>query len=255
MKIATFNANSIRTRLDIIINWLDEHKADVLCVQETKAQDKDFPISAIQQAGYNCVFKGQKSYNGVAIISPHEIKDVETGLDDEPHDHSRLIKAKIKDIDFINTYVPQGREVENEFYQYKLEWFKRLKKFFKKRYTAKSKVIWTGDLNVAPEEIDVHDPVRLMGHVCFNPDVTKAFYDVADFGFVDLFRLHNKDGKQFTYFDYRARSAVKNAKGWRIDHILATKPLADKCTKCYIDLEPRMMSKPSDHTFLICELH
>jgi exodeoxyribonuclease-3 len=255
MKIATFNANSIRSRLGIILVWLDEHKPDVLCIQETKAQDKDFPINEITSAGYNCTFKGQKSYNGVCIISPHKIENVEIGLDDEPKDESRIIKACINGINIVNTYVPQGREMESEHFQYKLEWFKRLKKYFDKRFTPESNVIWLGDLNVAPEDIDIHDPIGLRGHVCFNEQVTAALYDTMDWGFVDLFRLHNKDAGQYTFWDYRAFGSIKRNIGWRIDHIMATKPLAQKCTSCYVDKIPRMLPQPSDHTFLIAELY
>lgn len=252
MKIVTFNANSIRTRLEIILNWLRENCPDVLAVQETKAQDKDFPIEAINEAGYNCVFKGQKSYNGVAILSPHKITKVTTGLDSEPKDEPRIIAAKINNINIVNTYVPQGRDMESEHFEYKLMWLARLKKYFKAHYKPTDKVVWVGDLNVAPEDIDVHDPVGMRGHVCFNELVTNSLYDITAFGFVDVFRKHNPEGDIYTFWDYRAGSARRN-KGWRIDHIMATEPMAKKCTACYVDKEPRMLERPSDHTFLIAE--
>ncbi len=254
MKIATFNANSIKSRLEIILNWLNANKPDVLCIQETKTQDINFPLEAINNANYNCVYKGQKAYNGVAIISPHDISEVEFGLDDEPADPARLIKAKINGINIVNTYVPQGRKPDSEFYQYKLQWFKRLKSYFEKRFTPDTPLIWTGDLNVAPEDIDVHNPTRLLGHVCFNPQLTEVFYDTVSFGFTDLFRLHNPQPDLYTYFDYRFPTTLKKNLGWRIDHILGTDPVTQRCTKSYIDMEPRLLPKPSDHTFMIAEI-
>lgn len=253
MKIATFNANSIRSRLDIILNWLSENKPDVLCVQETKAQDKDFPISSIENAGFNCVFKGQKSYNGVAVISPHKIENVRFGLDDQPSDEPRLAAVNIKGINIVNTYIPQGRDITTEYFEYKLNWFKRLGKYFNTHYSPDDKVVWLGDMNVAPEDIDVYNPVGLKGHPCFNEQVSLAYYDVVKWGFVDVFRLHNKQAGQYTFWDYRNLGSKKWEIGWRIDHILATKSLADKYKSCYVDIEPRKLPKPSDHTFLIAE--
>lgn len=253
MKIVTFNANSIRSRLQIILDWLGENRPDILCIQETKVQDHEFPIGDITNAGFNCVFKGQKSYNGVAVISPHKIENVRFGLDDEPHDEPRLAAVTVKGINVINTYIPQGREMGTEYFEYKLQWFKRLKAYFKKHYKPSDNLIWLGDLNVAPVDIDVHDPIGLKGHPCFNDEVSNAFYDIAKWGLVDVFRLHNDKPGQYTFWDYQAFGSVKRNKGWRIDHIMAAKTLAEKCTKCYVDIKPRLLEKPSDHTFLIAE--
>jgi exodeoxyribonuclease-3 len=254
LKIATFNVNSIRARMPILLDWLDAARPDVLCVQETKVVDEDFPVADIEGAGYDVAFRGQKSYNGVAILSRGRVKDVSFGLDDggEP-DEARLIRATYKGVHIINTYVPQGRDAKLPVYEYKLAWFARLAALFARRYTTRQKVLWCGDLNVAPTEIDVHDPKRLMGHVCFNPEVQAAFRGVVEWGFVDVFRKHHPEPGQYTFYDYRAPSALKGNKGWRIDHILVTKPLAAKSVDCTIDLAPRRQTRPSDHTPLIAE--
>ena len=240
--------------MPILLNWLAAAAPDVVCVQETKVVDEDFPVGDIEGAGYDVAFKGQKSYNGVAIISRGKVTDVSTGLDDggEP-DLARLIRATYKGVHIINTYVPQGREIESPMYPYKLEWYARLRALFARHYTTRQKVLWCGDLNVAPTEIDVHDPKRLMGHVCFNPDVQAAFRAVVDWGFIDVFRKYHPEPGQYTFFDYRSPKAVDNGRGWLIDHILVTKPLAAKSIDCTIDLVPRRLPKPSDHTPLIAE--
>ncbi len=254
MKIATFNANSIRSRLDIITDWLQENKPDVLCIQETKVQDKDFPLEAIKATGYDVVFKGQKSYNGVATLSRMPIETVESGLDDEPFDEPRLINTKINGINIVNTYIPQGNSPDSEKFAYKLQWYKRLKKYFQKRFKPSDMVLWLGDMNVAPLNIDVHNPKGLLGHVCFRQEVWDAFAEVKDFGFTDILRKHYPDEQIFTFWDYRGGSYPNN-RGWRIDHVLATAPLAEKSAGCYVDKVPREKPKPSDHTFFTAEFN
>ncbi|MFI4912534.1 MAG: exodeoxyribonuclease III [Sedimentisphaeraceae bacterium JB056] len=252
MKIATFNANSIRSRMQIIKDWLSENEPDVLCIQETKVQDKDFPLDDIKETGYEVVFKGQKSYNGVATLSRLPIDDFEYGLDDEPRDEPRIINTKINGINIINTYIPQGNSIDSDKFPYKLQWYARLKKYFEKRFKPTDPVVWLGDMNVAPEDIDVHNPKGLLGHVCFRQEVWDAFKDVKDFGFTDILRKHHPEEQIFTFWDYRGGS-YQNNRGWRIDHILVTKPLADKSTRCYVDKKPREKEKPSDHTFFVAE--
>ena len=254
MKIATFNANSLRMRIDIILKWLAEHKPDVLCVQETKVQDIDFPAEAFAQSGYRFVFKGQKKYNGVAIFARTAIEDVSFGLDDEPKDQPRLVKASINGVTIVNTYVPQGHAPDSEKFQYKLDWFKRLAKYFDRRLKPSRPLIWLGDLNVALEPKDVHDPDALWGHVCYCSEVQNAMNNIISRGFTDLFRKHCADPGQYTFWDYRANSFRRNH-GWRLDYIFATAPLAEKCTTCWIDKTPREHEKPSDHTFLIAEFN
>jgi exodeoxyribonuclease-3 len=254
MKIATYNANSIRPRMPVILKWLETHQPDVLCIQETKVQDSEFPHLAFESAGYKCAFRGQKSYNGVAIISKTPLIDVEYGLDDGgPADEARIIRAVIKTVNVVNTYVPQGYLPDTDKFAYKLEWFKRLRAYFERHFRPTDLVVWVGDLNVAPEAIDVHDPVRLLGHVCFNPKVQAALKDAMAWGFVDVFRKHCKEAGQYTFWDYYYAKNLKKNLGWRLDHIMATKSLARKSTACYIDKEPRMMPNPSDHTFVVAE--
>jgi len=253
MKIATFNANSIRARTQIIVDWLDENRPDVLCVQETKVQDEDFPAEEFNKTGYQFVYKGQKSYNGVAIFSTDKLTGVEFGLDTEPKDEPRMIKAETAGITIVNTYIPQGFEIDSEKYQYKLDWLKRLLAYFENNFKPSDKLLWIGDLNIAPTAKDVYDPIGLEGGVCFNKQLSKIFDGFIEWGFVDLFRLHHKDGGNFSFWDYRQPNGFKRNLGWRIDHILGTKTLAEKCTNCSIDAKPRMLEKPSDHTFVIAE--
>jgi len=254
MRIATFNANSIRSRLDTILAWLTAHEPDALAIQETKAEDKDFPALAFAGAGYHVVFRGEKSYNGVALITRAKPAAVSFGLDDGlPADATRLVCARVGPVHVVNTYVPQGREIEHPMYAYKLEWFRRLKACFERRFTPRSKVVWVGDLNVAPEAKDIHNAEQQANHVCYHVDVRQAFADTMSWGFADCFRKHHPEGGQYTFFDYRTINAVKRNMGWRVDHILATRPLAARCTDCRIDLDPRRQPKASDHTFMYAD--
>ncbi len=252
--LATFNVNSVRSRLHILEPWLTDVAPDILCLQETKVQDHQFPAEAFEAIGYHVVYKGEKSYNGVAIVSKRPAANVRCGFaDDGPDDASRLLIADVDGLTVVNTYVPQGRDVAHEMYAYKLAWFERLRGLFDSAYSPEAPIVWVGDLNVAPRDIDVHDPKRLLGHVCFNPQVSDALAAVTDWGFVDVFRQHVPDGGQYTYYDYRARNAVAEGKGWRIDHICATETLADRSVRSWIDLGPRMSERPSDHTPLLAE--
>jgi len=253
--VATWNVNSIRSRLDALLPWLETVGPDVVCLQETKVQDHDFPIAAIEEIDYHAAFRGEKSYNGVAILSRTPIENVRCGLDDVgPADEARLIVGGVNGIPIVNTYVPQGRDPDHEMFAYKLKWFDRLRAYFAAHFSPDGPLIWVGDLNVAPEPIDVHDPKRLMGHVCFNPRVTEALENVKSWGLVDLFRKHVPDPGQYTYYDYRTKNGVAEGKGWRVDHILATKPLAERSTRAWIDLEPRQGDKPSDHAPMLVEI-
>ncbi len=252
MKIVTFNVNSIRARLHILIPWLEKNKPDILTVQETKVQDDDFPKKPFEDIGYHCAFKGQKSYNGVAILSKQEPRNIRFGLDSEPKDEPRLIKAQIDDFIIVNTYVPQGSSADSEKFDYKLEWFERLLQFFQNNFKPTENVIWTGDLNVAPNPVDLYDPGQFQNHVCFHPKARLALAKVMQWGFLDVFRLKCPQPGQYTFWDYRL-NAFKRDLGWRIDHIMTAKHLVEKCTGCYIDKEPRAAEKPSDHTPLIAE--
>jgi len=254
--IATWNVNSIRSRMHLLLPWLETVGPDVVCLQETKAQDHDFPIEAIESAGYQAAYRGQKAYNGVAILSKATpIENVRCGFDDGgPADEARLIVGEVNGFSIVNTYVPQGRDPDHEMYAYKLQWFDRVRALLEARFSATDPLIWTGDLNVAPEPIDVWDPKRLMGHVCFNPQVTEALGNVRSWGLTDLFRKHAPEPGRYTHYDYRTKDGVAEGKGWRVDHILATQPIADRSTGAWIDLAPRQAEKPSDHTPLLATI-
>lgn len=254
MKIATFNVNSIRSRMEIVLKWLETHEPDVLCLQETKVQDKDFPELMFINAGYEVVFKGEKSYNGVALISRKKPLSVRFGLDDgdEP-DETRLVAAKVGPVQVVNTYVPQGRGIEHSMFQYKLKWFDRLRAWFDRHFTPNTRLVWVGDMNVAPEAKDIHNANQQENHVCYHQSVRDAFARTKAWGFVDVFRKYHPEPGQYSYFDYRTPDAVKRKIGWRVDHVLATPPLAGKSSDCYIDLEPRLAPKPSDHTIMVAE--
>ncbi|MHC4124192.1 MAG: exodeoxyribonuclease III [Planctomycetota bacterium] len=253
MKIASFNVNSLRARLPVVLDWLGRNQPDILCVQETKVQDVDFPMNDFADTGYQYAFKGQKSYNGVAIFSKNKITNVDCGFADEPKDQPRLIKAEIDGVNIVNAYVPQGYLPDSEKFQYKLNWFKRLSGYFDRNFKPSAPVLWLGDFNVAPLPIDVYDPQAMLGHVCFCPEVTDALSAVMDWGFIDVFRKHCSQADQYTFWDYRMRGSFKRNLGWRLDHIMATKTLAQKSIACYIDKKPRTAERPSDHTPIIAE--
>jgi exodeoxyribonuclease-3 len=255
LKVATYNANSIRARMELILDWLDREQPDILGVQETKVQDEDFPVEPIHKAGYHVVYRGQKAYAGVAIISSSEPEDVAYGFDDggEP-DGERLIRVRIAGIHVVNTYVPQGRSVDSEHFEYKLEWFGRLRALFDEHYAPDEPLIWMGDFNVAPEPIDIYDPQLKANHVDFHPDAREALDAVKAWGFIDVFRQHHPDEEdQYTYYDYRAKDPIERGIGWRVDHVWATEPLAERSTDSWIDVDARRAERPSDHTLLVAE--
>lgn len=254
LKIATFNVNSVRSRLELVTGWLQRERPDVLCLQEIKVQDSEFPIDAFRDIGYHVAFRGQKAHAGVAIISPEQPQDVSCGLDDggEP-DPARLICATVRGVPIVNTYVPQGQSVDSPWFQYKLEWLARLRHWFERHYSPDQPLVWVGDFNVAPDPMDVHDPKALAKHADFHPDARAALQKIKEWGFVDVFRQHHPEPGQFTFWDYRVRDALQRNIGWRVDHIWATRPLADKSVRAWIDVEARRAAKPSDHTFLVAE--
>jgi exodeoxyribonuclease-3 len=254
LKIATFNANSIRARLGIVEAWLEKESPDVLCIQETKAQDQDFPLEPLQACGYHVTFRGQKGYNGVATLTREEPEDITPGFsDDGPSDETRLLTLKVGGVSIVNTYVPQGRAIDHEMYAYKISWFRRLRAYFDARYGCEDNLVWLGDMNVAHDPIDVHNPKERTQHVCYHEDARAAFVDCRAWGFVDVFRKHHPEPGHYTFFDYRTADVVKRGMGWRIDYILTNPGMADRCTDAYIDIEPRLADKPSDHTFLVAE--
>ena len=253
MKVASFNVNSIRARWPALERWLSAERPDVLALQETKVQDQDFPVADIERLGYVCAFSGQKSYNGVAILGRSDIEAVERGLLDEPKDEPRLISARIRGITVVNTYVPQGRSRDSEMFGYKLAWLRRLREYFDRKHEPADPVLWVGDLNVAPAPMDVYDPQVLEGHVCYCEEVRQALGEVMGWGLCDVFRRHNDKPRQFTFWDYRLRNSVRRNLGWRIDHIMATAPLAERSLASTIDLGPRLGERPSDHTPVVAQ--
>ena len=255
MKIATFNVNSIRIRLEAVAGWLERHQPDVLCLQETKVQDAEFPALALSPTGYHVAFRGMKGYNGVAVLTKTPPEAVSFGFDDgggEP-DEARLARVVVHGIPIINTYIPQGYQLDSPKYAYKLEWFKRLRAYFERHLSPDRPAIWVGDMNVAPEPIDVHSPEKHLTHVCFHEDARRAYKETVAWGFVDVFRALYPDRQQFTFWDYLRPDNIEKNKGWRIDHIMATPPLARRCAQADVDLAPRRAPRASDHTVVWAE--
>ena len=254
-KVATYNCNSIRARLELVMEWLARQAPDVLCLQETKVPDDEFPSAEFHDRGYQVLFRGQKAHAGVALVTRAEAKQASFGLEDgaEP-DETRLIRARVGDVWVVNTYVPQGRTVDSPHFQYKLAWLARLRSYFDRHHKPQDLLVWTGDFNVAPQEIDVYDPKRLVKHVDFHPEAREALEQVRNWGFTDVFRLrHPQEAEQYSFWDYRVPNALERGMGWRVDHVWATTPLAEKCTKAWIDVEARRADRPSDHTFVVAE--
>ncbi|MBV9217561.1 MAG: exodeoxyribonuclease III [Acidobacteria bacterium] len=253
MKIATWNVNSINVRMPQLAAWLKAANPDVLCVQETKCVDESFPYQEFHDLGYYSAFFGQKSYNGVAIISRHEPGDVVKGFPDDDEDsQKRLIAATLDGIRIVNTYIPNGSELWSDKFEFKLDWIQKLRHFFDENYKPSEKVLLCGDFNVAAEPADVWNPGAWEGKIHFSKPERAAIHFVKQWGFVDLFRKMNGDIKEFSWWDYRAGAWQRNH-GLRIDHIWVSEPLADLCKKCWIDKTPRQLEKPSDHTPVVAE--
>lgn len=251
MKIATWNVNSIRTRLDHVLRWIDEHKPDVLCLQETKAQDKDFPMAAFKDSGLHAAFAGQKSYNGVAIISSSPICEVAVGFPHLDPEHSfnvqkRLISATVLGVRVASAYFPNGESPESEKFPYKLGFMGELKRHFELTNSLTKPLCLMGDFNVAPEDRDVYDPQAWEGRILCSEPERRALEDLKSFGFVDCFRKHRAEGGLYSWWDYRM-GAFRRDRGLRIDHIWATPPLAHWCVDSGVDKAPRSWEKPSDH--------
>lgn len=254
LKIATWNVNSLRVRLPHVLTWLAEHKPDIVALQELKLPETDFPYAEIQQAGYSAVVSGQKTYNGVAILSRQSASNVITDFPELEDPQRRVLCASIGDIRVLDLYIPNGESVTSEKYQYKLNWLKHLELYLQHEKKQHPNIIVLGDFNIAPDNIDVHDPALWDGRVLFSEPERNAFKNMLQAGFNDCFRTHNPDEQAFTWWDYRMNAFKRNL-GMRIDHILASTSLASKCVKCYIDKTPRAWERPSDHTPLIAEFH
>ncbi|MBN1347448.1 MAG: exodeoxyribonuclease III [Phycisphaerae bacterium] len=253
MKIATWNLNSIRARLERLLAWLRQHDPDVLCLQELKVADQAFPHETIREAGYHAAVFGQKTYNGVAILSRTEPQDVERGIDDGVNDpQARFLSARVGDVRVVSIYVPNGQEVGSDKYAYKLDWLRRFRAYLDRRFSPSDALIVCGDTNVAVDEKDAANPDQWADSVLCHADARAALRDVLDWGLVDVLRRHHPEGGLYSWWDYRMLAFPKN-NGLRIDHILATPPLANRCTSAEIDRDERKGAKPSDHAPTIAE--
>jgi exodeoxyribonuclease-3 len=255
MKIATFNCNSLRVRLPIVLDWLEKERPDALGLQETKVTDDLFPQDAFTSIGWKVTFVGQKSYNGVAFVTKKPLEDVTTSLPVKggpPEDaaEARFIAGKLDGVLLVNTYVPQGFMPDSPKFQKKLRFYAGLKAWFAKKVPPASPAVWMGDLNVAPHEIDLWDPKRNQEHVCFHPKARAAFEAAREGIWTDLFREKVKEPGHYTYWDYMVPTNLERNRGWRIDHLLGTRPMVERLKDVWIDKEPRGREKASDHTFL-----
>ena len=247
MKIVSWNINSLRKRQERLLVWLAETQPDVVCLQETKCTDDQFPELALKSAGYHSAFHGQKSYNGVAILSKLEPRDVRPALCDEEVDpQARVIAATIGDVRVLSIYAPNGQSVGSPAYEYKLKWYSRLRKCVLKNEDVHAPLVVCGDFNVAPKDEDVHDPALWRDSIMCSDDERAAFETLCEIGLVDTLRIHRKEAGLFTWWDYRMLSFPKNL-GLRIDAVLATKTLAERCKDVGIDREMRKGKEPSDH--------
>lgn len=253
MKIATWNVNSIRPRLDRLVEWLKKVRPDVLCLQELKARDEEFPREAIEVAGYRAAVFGQKTYNGVAILSRTEPRGVERGLPGTDDGEARLISAEVEGIRIFSVYVPNGQVVGTKQYAYKLDWLRRLRERLAERFKHSDPVILGGDFNVARDELDVAHPSRWASSVLFHPTARQSLEHVLGWGLVDIFRERHPDGGIYSWWDYRMLAFPKND-GLRLDYLFATEPLARRCTSAEIDREERKGQKPSDHAPVVVTL-
>jgi exodeoxyribonuclease III len=253
MKIATWNVNSLKVRLPQVLDWLASNQPDVLCLQETKLQDENFPINDIGAAGYQTIFSGQKTYNGVALLSKLPGIDIVSGIPGLEDQQKRVLGAVYNDIRVVCVYVPNGEHVTSEKYQYKLKWLAALRDWMQDMLRSHRKLVLLGDFNIAPEDRDVHDPKLWEGQVLFSPPEREAFQQVLNLGLLDSFRLFEQPEKCYTWWDYRMMAFRRNM-GLRIDHILLSSELAGVCTACVIDKATRKLERPSDHAPVMIEL-
>jgi len=253
MKIATWNVNSLKVRLPHLLQWLQSSPVDVLCIQETKLTDDKFPVAEIEAAGYQVAFSGQKTYNGVAILSKQPLADVVRNNPHFPDEQQRLLAATVDGVRVICAYVPNGQAVGSDKYAYKLAWFDALRTWVAEEMARHPQFAILGDYNIAPEDRDVHDPAEWAGQIHCSDQEREALRALGGLGLVDAFRLFEQPDKQYSWWDYR-QLAFRRNRGLRIDHILLSKALAQRCTACTIDREPRKWEQPSDHTPVIATL-
>jgi exodeoxyribonuclease-3 len=252
VKIATWNVNSLRVRLEHVIDWLQSEKPDVLALQETKLRDDAFPEEDFSRLGYNVGFSGQPTYNGVALISRDKLTGVGTELDGFEDTERRVLAATIGGVRIYNLYVPNGQSVGSDKFRYKLSWLEALRSQISREMKQHRDVVLLGDFNIAPEDRDVHDPVAWEGKVLCSDEEREGLRRLLDLGLFDVFRIFEQEEKAFSWWDYRA-GAFRRNRGLRIDLILATEAMKQRCTACRIDPGPRRRKRPSDHTPVVAE--
>ena len=253
MKFATWNVNSLNVRLPHVLDWVRDNQPDVLCLQETKQEDSKFPYEALLEAGYESAHIGQKTYNGVAILSRHPIMDIQRNIPNFEDDQQRILAATINGIRVICAYIPNGQAVDSDKYQYKIRWLDALNAWLKTELISHPKLMLLGDYNIAPEDRDCHDPVAWIGQVLVSPAERLAFQNLLKLGLHDSFRLFEQAEKSFSWWDYRMMGFRRNF-GMRIDHILVSNLLKPRCLSAYIDKFPRKLERPSDHTPVVLEI-
>ena len=253
MKLASWNVNSLKVRLPQLVTWLALRQPDVVCLQETKLEDHNFPRSEIETAGYEIAFSGQKTYNGVALLSRHGISDVVCGNPHFPDEQKRLIAATTGETRVICAYMPNGQAVGSDKYDYKLAWLQALAEWLGEEMAVHPDLALAGDFNIAPDDRDVHDPAAWADQILCSKAERAAFQHLLALGLQDSFRLFNQPEKSFSWWDYRMLGFQKNH-GLRIDHILLSAPLAGRCIAAGIDREMRKHERPSDHAPVLAEL-
>jgi len=252
VKIATWNVNSLRVRLGHVLEWLEKEQPDVMALQETKTKDEDFPLEAFDALGYHAAFSGQPTYNGVAILSREPISDPMTDIDGFEDPQRRVLAATVGNVRIFDLYVPNGQSVDSDKYAYKLEWLAALQRQLQQELATQERMILLGDFNIAPEDRDVHDPSAWEGKVLCSEPERSALERLLDLGFEDVFRRFEQADQIFSWWDYRA-AAFRRNRGLRIDLILASSALSERCTSCSIDDGPRRLERPSDHTPVVAE--
>lgn len=253
MKLATWNVNSLKVRLPHVLDWLSANQPDVLCLQETKTEDARFPLAAIESAGYRALFSGQKTYNGVALLSRAEGVAPAYTIPEFEDEQKRVIAATYGDVRVISAYFPNGQSVDSDKYQYKLRWLQALTDWLRDELERHPKLALLGDYNIAPEDRDVHDPKAWQGNVLVSPAERAAFVGLQALGLHDAFRLFEQSAGSFSWWDYRMAAFRRNL-GLRIDHILLSPALAETCAACIIDKTPRQLERPSDHAPVMATL-
>lgn len=253
MKLATWNVNSLKVRLPQVLQWLESSPVDVLCLQETKLTDDKFPVAEIEAAGYQVAFTGQKTYNGVAILSRHAMSDVVKNNPLFEDEQQRIISANIAGMRIVCAYIPNGQEVGSDKYQYKLRWLDALHQWLSTEIVSHPSLALLGDYNIAPADADVYDPVAWQGQVLCSDAERAEFERLCALPMKDAFRLFPQADKLYSWWDYR-QMAFRRNRGLRIDHILLSAPLAERCVACEIDKEPRKWEQPSDHTPVVATL-